>query len=302
VYRPIDLAWPSPVDWEAVNGDLFFAGGNDSRLVQEQLSWDARRDVAVFRGSSTGGGVTHEDNQRIALCSIVQDHVDAGITRRIERDFLCKDGVVRFQKEQSLQFRDSMPESEWGKVKAVINVEGHAATERLSRILQSGAVMIWLEPSNEARHTYLSDELKPWVHFVPATSCRDVGEKMKWILSHPKESQQIAANAKALWERRCTYRALLDTVMQNIRKVAAWAGTVVQRQGDRDIYFATTTLYRHIPLALNKRLNGHGIRPPVPKEKESSRWGPPTTVPKPAPVHEVKVVHRHYRGYGHRRS
>ena len=47
--------------------------------------WGTKKDTAIFRGASTGCGVTIETNQRLRLCNIShhyhdKDFIDAGIT------------------------------------------------------------------------------------------------------------------------------------------------------------------------------------------------------------------------------
>ena len=62
------------------------------------------------------------------------------------------------------------------------------------------------------------DTLKPWVHYVPvAEDLHDLGERVRWLESHPAAAQRISANAND-WVR--DFRRLRSLLAYNYRRLA----------------------------------------------------------------------------------
>jgi hypothetical protein len=62
------------------------------------------------------------------------------------------------------------------------------------------------------------DTLKPWVHYVPvAEDLHDLGERVRWLESHPAAAQRISANAND-WVR--DFRRVRSLLAYNYRRLA----------------------------------------------------------------------------------
>jgi hypothetical protein len=62
------------------------------------------------------------------------------------------------------------------------------------------------------------DTLKPWVHYVPvAEDLHDLGERVRWLESHPAAAQRISANAND-WVR--DFRRVRSLLTYNYRRLA----------------------------------------------------------------------------------
>ncbi|GMI31063.1 hypothetical protein TeGR_g13816, partial [Tetraparma gracilis] len=85
-----DVPWPSSEDWEGACGEVFantlihktdeagapvFGKGprdlfTEANFQKFKCAWSDKNDVAFFRGTATGGGVTVDDNQRLKVAQL----------------------------------------------------------------------------------------------------------------------------------------------------------------------------------------------------------------------------------------
>ena len=102
-------------------------------------------DGALFRGSSTGRGITAETNVRLALAKASRSPIlDAGITAFSKRDKWSIDGnAVVQQPVIRAWMKAGIPLEEWGKWKILVYAEGHSAALRLGPMLGCGSVILW---------------------------------------------------------------------------------------------------------------------------------------------------------------
>lgn len=171
-------------------------------VVEEDISWDRKRNMAVFRGQLTGslgGGynkhLSPEQNCRnLIRCRLVYDHnnsklVDARLTSTRKRLPDVLNGVNLTTPSVSL--KDLLA------FKGIVMLEGNDVASGLKWALLSQSVVLMPMP----RHTSWAMEelLEPWVHFVPLSDdAMDVQAKMQWVVDHDAEARQIAT-ASTLW-------------------------------------------------------------------------------------------------------
>ena len=119
---------------------------------QASVPWNDKCGVALFRGSSTGQGITAKDNARIHLCSLEPcSWLDAKLTGHNSRFRVCRDGIVRAPPSASRKARQEarqyfMPLQEQEKFKYIVYVDGHAASSRLGTMLRMGSVTLRVAP------------------------------------------------------------------------------------------------------------------------------------------------------------
>lgn len=130
---------------------------------------DAR---AVFRGSSTGRGVTAEDNLRLRLClwacREAPELFDCRITRVNTRDQLAAGGRVVHPCARAIEaelraagaWAAPVPlEEQARRYRAAVYVRGHQAASRLGALFRLGFLVLALHPEGEA---FDAPGWRPW--------------------------------------------------------------------------------------------------------------------------------------------
>ncbi len=116
--------------------------------------WEFKKNVAVFRGSATGSGITAESNKRLALLKIANEHnskkkddvpyMDVKITSPNTR--LKLDPVLGYcdyiENNPDYSKKHMLTSEQQSKYKYIIHVEGHVAAFRLSKELGYGSLII----------------------------------------------------------------------------------------------------------------------------------------------------------------
>ena len=223
-----DIPIPTGDDWALVSapeGKLF--PHNSTRVSTEPLNticWENKKSIAVFRGSSTGAGVTVQTNMRLKLAhlSVITPKdsdnlplLDAGITKWNLRPRKIKgEKYLKTIDIKNLPFGLSTflsPEEQYS-YKYVINVDGHVSSYRLSRELDSGCCLLLVASKYKLWYRHM---LKPFEHYVPVRSdLSDLIDKIKWCKNHDEQCKQIAQNAKQFYKTYINKDGILDYLQQ----------------------------------------------------------------------------------------
>ena len=220
-----DLIIPTWEDWARVQSEqgIYFAGETANYSTQNLPPWEDRLPVAVFRGGSTGCGVTAETNARLRLVNMAADplvnkvepdygypYLDAGITKWNLRPRINKTN----QKLESIDIADFPPLTskltlqQQAGYKYIIDIDGHVAAFRLSAELGTGSLILRVESPWKL---WYSNFLLPGIHYVPVKAdLSDLIEKIQWCRQHDDQAQQIAANARTFYETFLSRDGLLD--------------------------------------------------------------------------------------------
>lgn len=233
--RYADLVMPTHEDWirvSSLRGHLYEPQYRDYRYTFE-TQWDRKRSCAIFRGASTGIGVTHEHesnpftfNARLYAAKLSQTHhldtapdewkLDAGITewntrpRKIRNEPFLRTIEVEALK---LSLVPRMSSEEQSTYKYILNLDGHVSAFRLTLELHMGSVVLLQDytPGMTNYRTWVHRLLQPYQHYVPVKrDLSDLMEQIDWCRAHDDECRQIAANARVLAERFLTRDGILD--------------------------------------------------------------------------------------------
>jgi hypothetical protein len=219
--RHADVVIPTHEDWARVQqkeGKWFthcMSYANDF-----SRPWGDRKAVAVFRGGSTGCGVTMDSNMRLKLAYLSSvtppdkegvPYLDAGITNWNLRPRKMKgDPYLRTIEIDSLPFGlvEKLSPKEQSGYKYIVNVDGHVSAFRLSLELSMGSVVLLVD--SEWKIWY-RDKLEAYVHYVPVRAdLSDLVSQIKWCREHDAECEVIARNGLDFFDRYLQKKGLLD--------------------------------------------------------------------------------------------
>ncbi len=173
---------------------------------------------AVFRGASTGQGVTVDTNVRLKLASMNSKLLDVGITTWNLRPRMTPEGLdtIRLEDLDFVEYdEDGLPVNaefltpkQQAGYRYIINAEGHVCAFRLSYELSSGSVVLLVESDYKLWFSHL---LVPGVHYVPVKAdMSDLISQIEWCENHLDEAQQIANNAREFYKEHLTKEGVFD--------------------------------------------------------------------------------------------
>lgn len=221
-----DIAMPTIDDWARVrNADgVVFPKSPENWKYDFSKPWDQRKPTAVFRGSSTGIGVTVETNPRLKVAYISKmtkpdtdgiPLVDAGITewkvrpRKIKGEKFLKTIEVK-----SLPFSkvDRLSPEQQADYKYIINIDGHVSAFRFSLEMNMGCVILVVDSDYSL---WFAKDLVEYVHYVPVKrDLSDLIDKIKWCKSHDDECREMVKKCREYYNLKLGKDGIFD-FMQN---------------------------------------------------------------------------------------
>jgi hypothetical protein len=219
--RFADIAIPNHNDWARIQSkdSKWFPASTSGDFSDsfDEVGWDDKVPIAIFRGASTGKGVTIATNPRLKASFISYKGdgtlLDAGITswnlrlRKLENSRKLQTidhkslpfGLVPYK-----AFKDQ------AKNKYILHIAGHVSAFRLSMELATRSVV--LKVASQWKVWY-EDKLAEYVHFVPVKSdLSDLLTQIEWCKEHDDECRQIALNARDFYEDFLCRKGVLDSL------------------------------------------------------------------------------------------
>jgi len=236
-----DIPIPTGDDWAMVTreeGKYFPKSEKRSFEMKGSITksgWKKRKNTAVFRGSSTGRGVTVETNQRLKLAWLSYQEsftdpeeplLDAGITEWNTRPRKLKgEKYLQTIDPSSFPFTLVAPltPQEQTEYKYIVNVEGHVASYRLSLELKSGSCILLASSEYKLWYSHL---LEPWTHYVPVKhDLSDLYERIEWCRENDEKCLQIAKNAKKFGDKYITREGILNYLQLLLFRMKEYNGS-----------------------------------------------------------------------------
>ena len=220
--RFADIAIPTWTDWARVQSlnSVFFPKSCQDYNEIFDYEWSSKKPTAVFRGSSTGCGVTTDTNMRLKLALLAQSnpfskegipYLDVGITKwQLRPRKLANKKYLETIDITSLPFGKVTPltPKEQSMFKYIINIDGHVSAFRLSIELNMGSVILLVR--SEWKLWY-SDLLVPYVHYVPINGdLSNLIDRIEWCIDNDIKCQEIVANARKFFNDYLQKDSILD--------------------------------------------------------------------------------------------
>lgn len=232
-----DVPMPTGEDWarvESANNKYFKKYCDRKFNTTFDIDWASKIPTGMFRGSSTGCGVTIDTNIRLKLAYLSVKTptengiplVDAGITkwnvrlRKLAGDTsLHTIDVKNLKKTYGIDLVKPLPIYDQTKYKYLINVDGHVSAFRLSLELSSGSCVILADSPYKMWYSPL---LIPYTHYVPVKhDLSDLYDAIRWCRDNDEKCHQITINAKLFYDTYLSRNGIFDylqTLFITLRK------------------------------------------------------------------------------------
>jgi hypothetical protein len=226
--RYADIMIPTWDDWSRVqsfDGKWFpktCKKYNDSFETQ----WDKKKPTAVFRGGTTGCGISINTNKRLKISYISSQTktptgkiplLDAGITnwnirpRKIEGEPYLQTINI---KELPFGLSTRLSPTEQSGYKYIVHIEGHVAAFRLSLELSMGSLLLMVDSNWKL---WYSDMLEPYRHYIPVKAdMSDLLDKIKWCRENDDECKKIAKTGKEFYKKYLQRDGVLDYLQKMV--------------------------------------------------------------------------------------
>lgn len=217
-----DIPIPTGEDWARVTrkDGKFFPKTATRNYSLQYVPWNERKPIAIFRGASTGCGVTIDSNPRLKIAHLSNTtpkdsdglpFLDAGITEWNLRPRKIKgEKYLQTIDIASLPFGlvECLTPQQQSEYKYIVNVDGHVAAYRLSLELESGACILLAASKYKL---WYRDMLVPFVHYVPVKAdLSDLIDRIRWCKANDNKCKKIASNALTFAKTYLTKNGILD--------------------------------------------------------------------------------------------
>jgi hypothetical protein len=242
-----DIPIPTGDDWGRISElDNKIFPQCETFPLEFNTPWNKRKEIAMFRGASTGCGVTIDTNMRLKVAYMSSKNpidedgtklLDAGITKwnprprklknkkyvqTIDFEELERQGFPTTKKYKTILNKKNMKETffigyttaerierkDQDKFKYIINIDGHVSAFRLSLEMNTGSCVLLVD---SPYILWFRSILKPYEHFIPVKEdLSDLLKQIKWCKKHDKECEQIAQNAKKFYNLYLQKDGILD--------------------------------------------------------------------------------------------
>lgn len=225
--RYADILIPTWEDWARIQSheNKWFPRECRDYTEKFNIPWNDKKPTAVFRGGTTGCGVTIESNPRLKLAYLSSTtkpdkngipYLDAGVTNwNLRPRKLQNQKYIQTIDIEKLPFglASRLTPKEQAGYKYIINVDGHVSAFRLSMELSMGSVILLIDSPWKI---WYRDMLVPYEHYVPVKEdMSDLIDQIKWCRENDEKCRKITQNALQFFNTYLQKKGVLD-YMQKI--------------------------------------------------------------------------------------
>jgi len=198
--------------------DMAIPNYDDVRVAMEydsipeaETDWDKKDEKVVFRGSSTGCGITPETNMRLKVSKLDFPWLDAGITtltKNPKYDPVHGIGVIKAEDAKKVP---RMSFGEQSKHKFILNIDGNIAAFRLLTWMQTGSVIFSVKSDYYLWFAHKLVHRKNYIRIKPNLS--DLQKQYEWCLQNDDKCRQIAKAGLELSKKLLTKKVIFGNMM-----------------------------------------------------------------------------------------
>lgn len=222
-----DMLIPPAEDWARVmfkDGKVYDKYDRDFN-DEFPTKWEDKKDIAVFRGSSTGIGVDISTNQRLKVAQIGmknKSYIDAGITKWSNRlrKIQGSDKLQTFNPQHLPPLVQPLTPEQQSKYKYIIHIQGYVSAYRLSLELSMKSVILFVKTPYKL---WFENRLVPYVHYVPVKAdMSDLIDTIKWCRDNDDKCKQIAENAYKFYHDNLDKNGILTYISDTLTHISRY--------------------------------------------------------------------------------
>lgn len=198
-----DITIPDADTW------TFLKKLSNNEITNINTDWSSKVSRAIFRGSSTGCGITSETNPRLKIATISDklkkqniNYLDVGIVKFV-KGFKINNKTISYLNPKNLSIKTSnfVSYDEQSNYKYLLNIEGNAQAYRLASLFYPKSVVIcidsifkmWYEPL--LKHKVNSIIINK--DFVE----KDITKTIESLIKHDDLAEIIASNGRKFFDK-----------------------------------------------------------------------------------------------------
>ena len=227
-----DIPIPTGDDWARIGSreNKFFVKNCKSYPTPSDfnMKWVYKKPTAVFRGASTGCGVTIDTNMRLKLAYLsvttLPDKygplLDAGISkwqlrpRKLKGEQYLQTIDVPEMNRKGIKLASFLTPVQQSEYKYIVHVDGHVSAFRLSLEMSMGCCILLVGSKYKM---WFRDMLVPMVHYVPVKDdLSDLIDQIEWCRANDKTCKKIADNARKFYNMYLQKDGALDYLQKLI--------------------------------------------------------------------------------------
>ena len=281
----IDSGIPTWDDWARIafqDHGIKFNTSYLNRLQKDygkipEQDWDSKINKVVFRGSSTGEGVTIDTNPRLKVCSIQDDRLDVGITswnlRPRARPTVSRRAgpaqrvgfrlhTISEDIQNSIGLKEPLDSVEQSGYKYILHIPGHSCAFRLSMELGMNVVVLLVKsPYTLWFHKFLLEG----THYLHVKSdLSNLSEVMDWCWANPEKCKKIAENAKTFYDTYLSQNGVLDY----------WQKVLIDSESKTGVYMYNVISARDVSSRMEMKLVAKSKCAKISSKKKKQLIGP----------------------------
>lgn len=236
-----DILLPTYQDWARIcsKENKWFVDTCRDYTDEFDTRWEDKKNIAVFRGSSTGSGVTSDESNKLyynprlkirKLSMKYPEYIDAGITKwqRRARKLKGNDKLVYPTEGKTIDGKDDeinyLTIEEQSQYKYIINIEGNTSSFRLSMELATRSLILKVD---SVWNIWYSKMLIPFniktgtidteAHYIPVKrDLSDILDIIKWCNNNSNICKKIVENARKFYDINLSNK---DSILNYIQKL-----------------------------------------------------------------------------------
>lgn len=194
----LDIPIPTSDEWDNLKDKIKF-----------DVPWENKKNIAIFRGSSTGCGTNSINNKRIKLVELSSKSklLDVGLTAITIRPKVYNSNIEIINKQKYLHsIKPFMNKYEQSKYKYIFNIEGNAQAYRYPTEFKKKSVILniksefymWFEPLlRNNRHYIEIDE-----------NFNNLFIKLNYLITNDDKANKIARNGYRFYKKYINKRII----------------------------------------------------------------------------------------------
>jgi hypothetical protein len=239
--RYADILMPTWDDWSRIQSEksIFFEHAVQNYTETFDIPWDKKKQIAIFRGASTGCGVDETTNIRLqlfleSLKGISKEngepYIDASITkwnirpRKLQgQKYLQTIDIEKYKRlgvdiytvdSKGNHISNKLTPKQQSEYKYIIHVEGHVSAFRLSLELSMGSVILLVESD---WNIWYSNLLEEGVHYISIKKdLSNLISTVEWCINNDEKCRTIANNARLFFDTYLQKDGILDYMQKTI--------------------------------------------------------------------------------------